>query len=164
MNDQDGHAIQDNMGAPAGQDAPAILTLEVQEPWFSQCIFHDQATGRRKTVEGRVGTNKWAHLAPENGKHAVVCIRCVTSGAILHARVTSVRMYGSLNEYLDREWGNACPAAQCIAEAVTAYANVWTTSKDLGRDAAPVGQRIQVFSDERVEARGGMTAIEFVRE
>lgn len=114
----------------------------VQGSWFTEI-----ASGR-KTVEGRAG---------EEGKYndfigLVVPLRGNDNGKLTYAiwvKIIAVRHYPDLSSYIAAEGYQRIPP-QCNSneEAQEAYLKIM------------MNRNIQVFSEKRVKARGGINAIE----
>ena len=111
----------------------------VQEPWLTEIIEG------RKTVEGRAAPkdtfNKWigqkvkVYDADKSGE--------VTVSDVVH--------YDNLDDYLKVEWKKAAPHTSTAKAAKAAYEEIYYSDKK--------GEKVQAFSKERVEARGGIEAI-----
>lgn len=109
--------------------------IHVSQPWMGLI-----ATGR-KTVEGKKGAfAEWSRLV---GAEVVFYddIEC-------KKKVTAVRWYPSLAEYLAAEWKLAAPHAESIEDAAAKYASVINP-----RDGSVV------FAAETVAARGGICGL-----
>lgn len=120
-------------GAPPGPE------MFIQEPWYS--FVKDG----RKDVEGRAAKKgRWAgHI----GETLTIRTRPGATEAV-RARITGVRHYDTLDEYLDAEWQRAAPHCATKGEAREAYL------------AVTMRKGVQVFGESRVRERGGMEAIE----
>lgn len=113
-------------------------TIQVQNPWYNQIVFGD------KDVEGRAGgPDKFAGWKEQ----PVRIINSTKSSAVF--TVKDVRHYPDLDAYLKTEgWERVAPHTGSAVGAVRAYRAI--TMKD----------GVQVFSDKRVAARGGICALE----
>ena len=114
-----------------------IHTLHIQEPWFSEII------NGRKTVEGRTGnSNKFksfigGSIIVTNGKSSETMF------------VKDVRHYNNLDNYIKNEgWEKIAPHTGSDEMTRKAY------------DLITMKNGIHVFSEKRVEERGGICAIE----
>jgi ASC-1-like (ASCH) protein len=117
------------------------IKLFIQEPWLSEIIEG------RKTVEGRAAPkgnfNSWI------GKTITVLDKNKSAGV----KVTEVKHYNTLDEYLDVEWEHAAPHAKSKEDAKKLYEDIYY-KKD--------GKKVQVFSHTRISDRGGIEAIHLV--
>lgn len=120
-----------------------MATLYVQEPWFSLIERGE------KTVEGRAKSSS-AGKQYVGGEIDIVCDE--GSGVKVCKKIcTEMRWYPNLEEYLRVEWRKAAPHAESMTDAMEKYLQVL-----MERD----GESVQVFSAERVLARGGICALE----
>jgi ubiquinone/menaquinone biosynthesis C-methylase UbiE/ASC-1-like (ASCH) protein len=133
---------------------PETLELVVREPWIG---FIE---GGKKTVEGRPCPP--ARYLDKVGQPIVFRS---SPGAVMrapvHATITAVRWYPSLEEYLKKEWEKGAPQTSSLDAAREAYLAIEMRSRDPKRDGAPKGTLVDVFGPKRVALRGGITAIEF---
>lgn len=100
---------------------PKIHTLHCQEPWFSLLY-----TGV-KPVEGRKRSSQYESIRPGD------LIDFQNDGKEFRALVTEVRLYESLQEYLqDVGVEVALPGVSSMDEAVRIYSQ-WSTKEELAR-------------------------------
>ncbi len=119
----------------AGDKMPIIMT---QEPWYSEIV------SGRKRVEARVG--KPNHYNSYIGNYVSISI----GRQSITKRVIDVRHYETLHEYIVAEgWQNVAPHVVSEEAALTAYRQIKTKTG------------AQVYSDENIASRGGVTAIAF---
>ena len=128
----------------AAESADGVFRMGVQEPWFTEVV------SGRKTVEGRAGpAGKFDHLV---GKVVEIVQSGNRDATPVQARVTAVRHYKTLPEYIKGEgWKKIAPQAGSDAGAAKAYADVEMTRR---------GKSIKVFDQARVAGRGGLNAVE----
>lgn len=122
--------------------APDVLQMYIQEPWFGEI------GAGRKTVEGRIARpGRWER---EVGKTIQLAAGGLSTAPPLKRKITAVRYYRTLDDYLDHEWEKAAPHARGKEEARELYLAI-----RMGRN-----REEQVFGPERVERMGGVAAIE----
>ena len=116
--------------------------LHVQSPWFEQII------NRKKTVELRVGPlSKYRDLVNQ--------VIFITNGTIrIPVQVISAYHYRTLSECIFMiGWKNCAPHAVDFDDAVILY-------RDIKKGETPYATR--VFSDQRVQENGGITALTII--
>lgn len=114
------------------------LSIITQEPWFGEI------KAGRKTVEARVGPPT---LYEDNIGEMVDVV--VPKGEKLIAKITAVRHYATLDEYISAETvKKIAPHTASAAAAATAYLAIKNKAGDT------------VYDPARVTAKGGITAIE----
>ena len=124
------------MGKRTGGGEP--LKMFIQPPWF------EHVANGSKSVEGRAAhEGRWRQ---HTGK--TIHISRPGSQEVVKARITDVRHYSNLEEYLDAEWEAAAPHCPTKEKAREAYLDIY------------MKVNVQVFGEERVRERGGMEAIE----
>jgi hypothetical protein len=126
--------------------APRFRSVQCQDPW------HRYISNGSKTVEGRPSKlEKWKDCVGEN----ILLVRPPTTQnavpRVARKRVTALRHYPNLFSYIKMEWEKAAPQARSAEHAMELYLEV------RGGDGS------QVFSAERVHAKGGITAIELAQ-
>ena len=126
----------------------SLHTMAVQEPWFSMIP-------KEKTVEGRAApVERYSYIV---GRELIILCK-EDPERMVTVVITAVRHYPTLDKYLEKEWEKAAPQAASFDEAKKMYLDIWKPCSPV-----PTSRKIQVFSPERVEERGGMCAIEFVK-
>ena len=113
-------------------------SLYVQDPWYGEIV------AGRKVVEGRTG-------GPKKFAHWVGLPVQITNGTKTSTvfAVSAVRHYPDLGAYLETEgWERVAPHTGSAVGALRAYR------------AIAMKNAVQVFSDERIAARGGICALE----
>jgi len=113
--------------------------LFIQSPWFEQII------AGKKTIEGRV-----APLSKYKG--LVNQVIRITNGRLrMRVQVLSVQHYPTLTSYIASVgWQNCAPHAVDYEDAVRKYRAVST------------GHGTVVFSDQRIQEKGGITALTII--
>ena len=121
-----------------------IPPMDVQQSWLDYIY---QGT---KTVEGRTGPlGKYDNIVGS----VIDLYDPANEEFRFPVKIVEVRHYDTLDEYIDAEgWRSIAPHTGSNAETRKAYASIYM----LGAG----GERVQVFSPERVQARGGINAIE----
>lgn len=116
--------------------------LFIQSPWFEQII------SGRKIVEGRV-----APLSKYKG--LVNQVIRITNGRLrMRVQVLSVQHYPTLISYITSVgWQNCAPHAVNYDDAVQKYLDVTTGDPPFGS---------QVFSEQRIKEKGGITALTII--
>jgi len=124
-------------------------TVPIQEPWFSLI-----AEGK-KTVEGKPSPeSRWAPLIGKT-------ITFQHGDRTVDRVVGAVRYYPDVDSFLAEEWEKTAPQARSLEEAKKLYAKIRMKWRGNPKDGEPDEKgTVQVFSPERVSARGGMTAVE----
>jgi ASC-1-like (ASCH) protein len=117
--------------------------MDVQQPWL------DRIYDGSKTVEGRTGSiGKYDDII---GK-VIEMYDPADQEFRFPVLIVAVRHYDTLDEYIRAEgWQNIAPHTGSMKATQQAYADIYMPSGN-----GPV----QVFSKERVAARGGINAIE----
>lgn len=116
--------------------------LHVQSPWLEHIM------NGKKTVEGRVGPlSKYRNLVNQ--------VIFITNGTIrISVQVLSIQHYPTLTDYISAVgWKNCAPHAVDFDDAVLLYRNV-----NVGEP--PFITR--VFSDQRIQENGGITALTII--
>lgn len=119
----------------SGQGMPRIFS---RDKWF------DEIEAGKKTVDSRVGTED------RNKELVGKRVKIVAPGKKLFATVTAVRMYKTLDEYIDGE------TVKKIAPHLKTKADVIAALLEIKNKAGEV-----VYDPKRVAAKEGITAIEF---
>lgn len=109
-------------------------SLHVQEPWFGYIL------SGKKTVEGRTGRRT------DINKGDTLRFSCDDRHVLV--RVMAVRFYDTLDAYLEKEWKCASGVDETLEKVKEKYLQVTMNN-------------VHVFSEARIHARGGMTAIHF---
>jgi len=105
--------------------------IDVQQPW------DELITQNLKTIEGRVSPpEKWSTYKNQN----------VQMGSNV-VKIIDVVHYPDLDSYLLECWEKAAPQTKSFDEAKQCYLNV------------VMNQNEKVFSPERIEKEGGITAL-----
>jgi ASC-1-like (ASCH) protein len=124
----------------------SLPPMDVQQPWL------DEIDAGRKTVEGRTGPlSKYKPLIgniiemydPAQPSHKFKVL------------VTDVRHYDTLESYINAEgWEAIAPHTGSIGATFAAYYSIYMDTPD---------GRVQVFSPDRIRARGGINAVQILR-
>jgi len=116
--------------------------LFIQSPWFEQII------NGKKIIEGRV-----APLSKYKG--LVNQVIRITNGRLrMRVQVLSVQHYPTLTSYIASVgWQNCAPHAVDYEDAVRKYRAVSTGEHPYGT---------LVFSDKRIQEKGGITALTII--
>jgi ASC-1-like (ASCH) protein len=121
--------------------------IHVQQPWYDLITkgeYHDEFVGY-KTIEGRPGA-EGEFLAGE-----IVEIVCGSERVVFE--IIKVIHYDTLYDYLSRiDYKKAAPHASSDEDATSKYLDVYYVPEG-------TSESVQVFSDERIRAKGGINSL-----
>jgi len=119
--------------------------IPIQQPWFR--LIKEG----KKTVEGKPSpVERWKAQIGRT-------ITFMHGDQTVDKQVVAVRGYPDLDTFLEQEWQHSAPQAKSLEDAKDLYAAIMMKWRENPKDGWKL---VQVFSPERVSAKGGMTAIE----
>lgn len=126
------------------------VTILVQNFWCKMIMWGE------KTIELRPSP-----LTKFTGVHTLV-IENEKTGDRHPFKLVKVTHYPNLLSALtfNDNWQKCAPQSTSLVHAVNEYKKVKMVSRGEDRDGAPAGEVVEVFSEERIDLRGGICALE----